>query len=76
MNKKILPFLLAAMLVSSVSLCSLAEEAAEDKAEAAEDFVSGIKTAEKKAGKDGIVVCFGSLYLAGHIRVEYAKLHK
>ena len=46
------------------------------KAEAAEDFVSGIKTAEKKAGKDGIVVCFGSLYLAGHIRVEYAKLHK
>ena len=46
------------------------------KAEAADDFVSGIKIAEKKAGKNGIVVCFGSLYLAGHIRVEYAKLHK
>ena len=46
------------------------------KAEAADDFVSGIKLAEKKAGKSGIVVCFGSLYLAGHIRTEYAKLHK
>jgi dihydrofolate synthase/folylpolyglutamate synthase len=45
-------------------------------AEAADDFVSGIKIAEKKAGKTGIIVCFGSLYLAGHIRVEYAKLHK
>ena len=46
------------------------------KAEAADDFVSGIKIAEKKAGKNGTVVCFGSLYLAGHIRTEYAKLHK
>ena len=46
------------------------------KAEAADDFVSGIKLAEKKAGKSGTVVCFGSLYLAGHIRTEYAKLHK
>ena len=46
------------------------------KAEAADDFVHGIKLAEKKAGKNGIVVCFGSLYLAGHIRTEYGKLHK
>ena len=41
---------------------------------AADTFVQGIMYAVSGAGKDGIVVCFGSLYLAGHIRTEYHKL--
>ena len=45
------------------------------KATAAPDYPKGIRMAEKAAGKDGVVVCFGSLYLAGHIRTEYGKLH-
>ena len=28
----------------------------------------GIELARKSAGKDGVIVCFGSLYLVGHIR--------
>jgi len=28
----------------------------------------GIRIAKEKAGKDGAIVCFGSLYLVGHIR--------
>jgi len=28
----------------------------------------GIKLAKQKAGADGVVVCFGSLYLVGHVR--------
>ena len=45
------------------------------EAKAADSFVDGIKIAVKEAGEDGIVVCFGSLYLAGHIRTEYGKLY-
>ena len=45
------------------------------KAQAAPDYPAGIRMAEDAAGKDGVVVCFGSLYLAGHIRTEYEKLH-
>jgi len=44
------------------------------KATVAEDVPEGIKLAQKLAGKDGTVVGFGSLYIAGYIRTEYYKL--
>mgnify|MGYP002870138399 CR=1 FL=1 len=43
---------------------------------AAASFAQGISLAVSEAGKNGTVVCFGSLYLAGHIRSEYNKMHK
>lgn len=46
------------------------------KATVADDVPSGIVLAEKLAGKDGTVIGFGSLYIAGYIRTEYQKLHK
>lgn len=37
----------------------------------AKDIVSGLKLAMDKAGEEGIIVSFGSLYLAGAVRTEY-----
>ncbi len=37
-------------------------------------YPNGIKKAIKDAGKDGIVVGFGSLYMAGNIRTEYSLM--
>ena len=45
-------------------------------AQSAPDFKTGIELAVKEAGEDGIVVCFGSLYLAGHIRTIYKQIYK
>lgn len=46
-----------------------AGEPSHDVSDAALDAVSlGIDLAKKSAGDDGIVVCFGSLYLVGHVR--------
>ena len=44
------------------------------RASVADDVDSGIKLAEELAGKDGVVVGFGSLYIAGYIRMAYKKL--
>ena len=38
-------------------------------------YESGIKRAVEEAGERGIVVAFGSLYMAGHIRTEYANIY-
>ena len=38
------------------------------KATACESIAQGVKTAVEKAGKDGVVLCFGSLYTIGNIR--------
>ena len=38
-------------------------------------YESGIKRAVEEAGDRGIVVAFGSLYMAGHIRTEYANIY-
>ena len=38
-------------------------------------YPNGIKKAIKDAGKDGIVVAFGSLYMAGTIRTDYSILY-
>ncbi len=38
------------------------------KATACETIAQGVKTAVEKAGKDGVVLCFGSLYTIGDIR--------
>jgi folylpolyglutamate synthase/dihydropteroate synthase len=34
----------------------------------------GIRAAQKAAGKNGAVVAFGSLYLAGHIRTVWQQM--
>ncbi len=44
-------------------------------AEACGGLEAGIRMAEETAGKDGVVVSFGSLYLAGHVRTAYQKLY-
>ena len=44
------------------------------EAESCETYEEGILRAVEDAGKDGVVVSFGSLYLAGHIRTDYSKL--
>ena len=36
-----------------------------------EDVTEGISTALRKAGKNGTVICFGSLYLAGYIQEHF-----
>ena len=33
-----------------------------------ESIIEGVKTAMEKAGKDGVVLCFGSLYSIGQIK--------
>ena len=38
------------------------------KASACETIESGVRTAMEKAGKDGVVLCFGSLYTIGDIK--------
>lgn len=45
------------------------------EAEACTDLETGIRMAEEQAGKDGVVVSFGSLYLAGHVRTAYQQMH-
>ena len=44
------------------------------EAESAEDYKEGIMKAIEKAGKDGAVAAFGSLYMAGRVKKEYGKL--
>ena len=44
------------------------------KASVADDVDSGIELAEALAGKKGTVIGFGSLYIAGYIRMAYKKL--
>ena len=38
------------------------------KAVAADSFDQGVSLARQKAGKDGVVLCFGSLYTIGDIK--------
>ena len=38
-------------------------------------YENGIKRAIKMAGKDGTVVAFGSLYMAGNLRTVYSELY-
>ena len=42
-------------------------QAAGGKATAAESIEAGVKMAQELAGKDGVVLCFGSLYSIGQI---------
>ena len=42
----------------------------------AEDIASGLNLALKKAGENGIVVSFGSLYMAGAVRTEYHAAYR
>lgn len=42
------------------------------KARACDDISAGIRLALTAAGKDGVVVAFGSLYLAGAVRTAFA----
>lgn len=44
-------------------------------AEACSDTESGIRAALAAAGEDGVVVSFGSLYLAGYVRTAYQQLY-
>ena len=46
------------------------------KAAAADDVSSGILLALEKAGEDGIIVSFGSLYLAGEVREKFVPNYK
>ncbi len=39
-----------------------------------ESIIDGVKTAMEKAGKDGVVLCFGSLYSIGSIRDALAEV--
>ena len=39
-------------------------------------IIDGVKTAMKKAGRDGVVLCFGSLYSIGAIRDALMELQK
>ena len=41
-----------------------------------ESIVAGVKTAMEKAGKDGVVLCFGSLYSIGSIRDALTEVTK
>ena len=41
-----------------------------------ESVVDGVKTAMEKAGKDGVVLCFGSLYSIGSIRDALEEIEK
>jgi len=82
MMKRMMPFASRFVCLTPVSDRALsAEKLAEFlrekgfEAEAAPDYPEGIRMAERAAGEDGTIVCFGSLYLAGHIRTEYGKLH-
>ena len=43
-------------------------------AEACGDTETGIRTALAAAGRDGVVVAFGSLYLAGYVRTAYQAM--
>lgn len=45
-------------------------------ATAANTVEEGIMLALQKAGKKGIVVCFGSLYLAGYIADSFKDVYK
>ena len=38
------------------------------KAVACDSIPEGVKTAQQLAGKDGVVLCFGSLYSIGQIK--------
>lgn len=42
----------------------------------ADSVVSGLKLALKKAGEEGTVVSFGSLYLAGAVRTEFHRTYR
>ena len=44
------------------------------KASACDTIVGGVTTAMEKAGKDGVVLCFGSLYSIGSIRDALAEV--
>ena len=44
------------------------------KATACDTIVGGVRTAMEKAGKDGVVLCFGSLYSIGSIRDALAEV--
>ena len=44
------------------------------KAVACESIEAGVKTAMELAGKDGVVLCFGSLYTIGDIRIAMENL--
>ena len=41
-----------------------------------DSVVEGVKTAMEKAGEDGVVLCFGSLYSIGSIRDALEELAK
>ena len=43
------------------------------KATPCESIEAGVATAKEKAGKDGVVLCFGSLYSIGAIRDALMK---
>ena len=44
------------------------------KARACEDIPTGIRTALAAAGEDGVVIAFGSLYLAGAVRTAFSSV--
>lgn len=46
------------------------------KARACSDIPEGIRLALTAAGEDGIVIAFGSLYLAGAVRTAFAPAHR
>ncbi|MDY3987456.1 MAG: folylpolyglutamate synthase/dihydrofolate synthase family protein [Peptoniphilaceae bacterium] len=46
------------------------------RAEAADSVKEGIRLARKAAGRDGIIVAFGSLYLAGSIRNQMRIINR
>lgn len=46
------------------------------KARTCSDIPEGIRLALTAAGEDGVVIAFGSLYLAGAIRTAFAPVHR
>lgn len=46
------------------------------KATACDSVISGVQTAMDKAGSDGVVLCFGSLYSIGSIRDALEEIEK
>ena len=46
------------------------------KARACSDIPEGIRLALTAVGEDGVVIAFGSLYLAGAIRTAFAPVHR
>ena len=44
-------------------------------ARACASFEDGVRTAEEAAGSDGVVIGFGSLYLAGYLMEAYNRIH-